>query len=54
VRFAREEHLIVEGSAAVSLAALQSPRLIGQRIAAVISGRNISLELFTRIVASRS
>jgi threonine dehydratase len=53
VKFAREEHLIIEGSAAVSLAALQSSRFEGKRIAAVISGRNISLDLFTRIVASR-
>lgn len=54
VKFARQEHVIVEGSAAVSLAALQSSGLEGQRIAAVISGRNISLDLFTRLVASRS
>jgi threonine dehydratase len=54
VKFAREEHVMIEGSAAVSLAALQSPRLEGQRIAAVITGRNISLDLFSRLVASRS
>jgi threonine dehydratase len=53
VKFARQEHVMVEGSAAVSLAALQSSHLEGQRIAAVISGRNISLDLFTRLVASR-
>jgi threonine dehydratase len=53
VRFAQEEHVMIEGSAAVALAAVQSLRLEGQRIAAVISGRNISLDLFTRIVASQ-
>jgi threonine dehydratase len=53
VRFAHEEHIMIEGSAAVALAALHSSRLEGQRLAAVISGRNISLDLFTRIVASQ-
>jgi threonine dehydratase len=52
VKFAREEHCIIEGSAAVSLAALQSPLFEGQRVAAVISGRNISLDVFTQIIAS--
>lgn len=53
VKFARQEHIIIEGSAAVALAALESSRLKGQHIAAVISGRNISLDVFTRIVASQ-
>jgi threonine dehydratase len=53
VRFAQEEHVLIEGSAAVALAALQSSRLEGQRIAAVVSGRNISLDLFTRIAANQ-
>jgi threonine dehydratase len=53
VKFAREEHVMIEGSAAVSLAALQSSRFEGQRIAAVITGRNISLEVFTRMVGRR-
>lgn len=51
VKFAREEHCIIEGSAAVSLAALQSPLLEGQQVAAVISGRNISLDIFTGVIA---
>jgi threonine dehydratase len=53
VKFAREEHCIIEGSAAVSLAALRNSQLAGKRVAAVISGRNISLDVFTRVVASR-
>jgi threonine dehydratase len=48
---AREEHLMIEGSAAVSIAALNDSRLEGQRIAAVITGRNIGLDLFARVIA---
>lgn len=53
-RFAREEHIIVEGSAAVALAALQDSRFKGQRLGVVVSGRNISLDLFTTIVTRYS
>lgn len=49
--FAHEEHIMIEGSAAVSLAALQDSRIEGQRVAAIVTGRNITLELFSRIVA---
>ncbi|MEW6126316.1 MAG: threonine/serine dehydratase [Acidobacteriota bacterium] len=52
-RFAREEHVMIEGSAAVSLAALHSPKLTGQSLAAIISGRNISLDVFMRAIASK-
>ncbi|HKQ04301.1 MAG TPA: threonine/serine dehydratase [Blastocatellia bacterium] len=51
-RVAREDHLMVEGSAAVSIAALKDARLQGQRVAAIVTGRNITLDLFTKIVAS--
>lgn len=49
-RVAREDHLMIEGSAAVSIAALSDARLQGQRVAAIITGRNITLDLFTRLV----
>jgi threonine dehydratase len=47
---AREEHLMIEGSAAVSIAALTDHQLEGKRVAAIISGRNISIELFTEAI----
>jgi threonine dehydratase len=52
-RVAREDHLMIEGSAAVSIAALGDSRLDGQRIAAVITGRNISFDLFARVTSDR-
>jgi threonine dehydratase len=52
-RVAREDHLIIEGSAAVSIAALGDPMLGRQRVAAVVTGRNISLDLFARVIADR-
>ncbi|HKV40701.1 MAG TPA: threonine/serine dehydratase [Blastocatellia bacterium] len=48
-RIAREDHLIVEGSAAAAIAPLsngQRPAITGSRIAAIITGRNIALDLF--------
>jgi threonine dehydratase len=48
-RIAREDHLMIEGSAAASIAALSDPRLEGRLIAAVVTGRNISFDLFTRV-----
>jgi threonine dehydratase len=50
-RVAREDHLMIEGSAAVSIAALSDARLRGRRVAAIITGRNITLDLFTRAIA---
>ena len=47
---AREEHLMIEGSAAVSIAALDNDRLAGKRIAAIVSGRNISIDVFAGII----
>ncbi|MFY9554649.1 MAG: threonine/serine dehydratase [Blastocatellia bacterium] len=49
---AREDHMIIEGSAAVSIAALKDSRLEGQSVAAIVSGRNISLELFGAIITA--
>ena len=50
-RVAREEHLMIEGSAAASIAALTDARLEGRKVAAVITGRNISFDLFNRVIA---
>ena len=50
VSIAREEHLIIEGSAALSIAALGDKRLRALRVAAIITGRNISLDLFARLI----
>jgi threonine dehydratase len=49
-RVAREDHLMIEGSAAVAVAALEDARIEGRRVAAVITGRNISLDLFARVI----
>lgn len=51
---AREDHMMIEGSAAVSVAALNDEALIDKRVVAVISGRNISLELFARTIRALS
>jgi threonine dehydratase len=45
-RMAREDHLIIEGSAATVISALSQNRRIGHRVAAIVTGRNITLELF--------
>jgi threonine dehydratase len=51
-RVAREDHVMIEGSAAVAVAALSDPQIEGERIAAIVTGRNITLDLFTRVVAA--
>ena len=51
-RVAREDHIMIEGSAAVAVAALTDARLAGQRTAAIITGRNISLDLFAGIISN--
>ncbi|MGA9770080.1 MAG: threonine/serine dehydratase [Blastocatellia bacterium] len=51
-RVAREDHIMIEGSAAVAIAALADERLKGQRTVAVITGRNISLDLFAGIISN--
>ncbi|HKF55574.1 MAG TPA: threonine/serine dehydratase [Blastocatellia bacterium] len=48
-RVAREDHLMIEGSAAAAIAALADARLNLPKVAAVITGRNISLDLFLEI-----
>ncbi|HLF84640.1 MAG TPA: threonine/serine dehydratase [Blastocatellia bacterium] len=53
-KVAREDHLMIEGAAAVSIAALEDSRLKCGKIAAIISGRNISLDLFAKVIGARS
>ena len=48
-RLAREEHLMVEGSAAVAVAGLAAKRIQENCVAAIVSGRNISWDLFASI-----
>ena len=52
VRIAREDHLLIEGSAAVSVAAIGDKRVAGHSVAAVVTGRNISLDLFEELLSS--
>jgi threonine dehydratase len=52
-RVAREDHVMIEGSAAVSVAALSDVRLDGKRVAAIVSGRNISLDLFAEVIGAK-
>ena len=49
-RVAREDHVMIEGSAAIGVAALNDPVLDGKSVAAIISGRNISLDLFAHVI----
>ena len=49
---AREEHLMIEGSAAAAIAALADPRVEFGSVAAIITGRNMSLDLFLDVVRS--
>lgn len=49
-RVARNEHLMIEGAAAVGVAALSDARHAGQRVAAVVTGRNITLDLFMKVI----
>jgi threonine dehydratase len=48
-RLAYEDHLIIEGAAAVALAALEEANIRGH-IGIVITGRNIELSLFYKII----
>jgi len=45
-RMAREEHVMIEGAAAAGLAALDDDRFKDYRVATIITGRNITLDLF--------
>lgn len=49
-RVAREEHLMIEGAAAAAIAALGDQQFKGYRVAAIITGRNISLDLFASLI----
>lgn len=49
-RVANEDHIMIEGSAAVSIAALSDASIRGKNVAAIVSGRNITLKLFNEIV----
>jgi len=53
-RIAREDHLMIEGSAAVSVAALSDAHLEGKSVAAIVSGRNISLDVFAEVIRAKS
>ncbi|MEQ9326702.1 MAG: hydroxyectoine utilization dehydratase EutB [Rhodospirillales bacterium] len=52
----REERLVVEGSGAVGVAALLRgmPDCAGRKVAVVVSGRNVDMDLFTRVVTGGS
>lgn len=52
-RIAREDHLMIEGSAAVGVAALNDAVLGGKSVAAIVSGRNISLDLFAEVISAK-
>ena len=51
---AAHDHLILEGSAAVALAALARLPVAGRRVAVVATGRNISLETFLEALRADS
>ena len=53
-KIAREDHLMIEGSAAVSIAAIDDARLEGRSIGAIVSGRNMSIDLFNKVISAKS
>jgi threonine dehydratase len=53
-RVAREDHLMIEGAAAASIAGLGDRRLKGLSVAALVTGRNITLDLFSRLVSGKT
>lgn len=53
-RVAREDHIMIEGSAGVSVASLNDEAVINKRVVAIISGRNISLDLFAETIRGMS
>jgi len=53
-RIAREDHVVIEGAAAVSVAAPGDARLERKSVAAIVSGRNISLDLFADVIKAKS
>ena len=52
VSVAHEEHLIIEGSAALSIAALGDERVEATKVALLITGRNISLNTFADVISA--
>lgn len=53
-QIALNEHFIIEGSAAAAVAALSDPRLNNLRVVAILTGRNIDLDLFKTVIESVS
>lgn len=53
-RMAREDHLMIEGSAAVSIAALDDARLEARNVGAIVSGRNVSFDIFNKVISATS
>jgi threonine dehydratase len=53
-RAAHNDHLMIEGSAAAAIAALADARLNVPKVAVVITGRNLSLDLFLEAVGQRA
>ena len=51
LRVARMDHRIIEGSAATAIAALSDVRLKGLKVGAIVTGCNISHDLFCRLIA---
>jgi threonine dehydratase len=49
---ARQEHLMVEGSAALSVAALADSRTESGSVALLITGRNISFDTFAEVISN--
>jgi threonine dehydratase len=50
LQIARKDHIMIEGAAAASIAALGDLRLKGKRVCALVTGRNITMDLFERTV----
>jgi len=50
---AAHSHVIAEGAAAIAVAAATDPRLAGLSIVAVLTGRNVTLDLFLAAVGDR-
>ncbi|HET9531980.1 MAG TPA: threonine/serine dehydratase [Blastocatellia bacterium] len=53
-RVAREDHIMIEGSAAVAAAALKDAQIQERRVAAILTGRNITLDLFAGLIEDHS
>lgn len=52
-RLAREDHVMVEGSAALGLAAIDDGRLEGRNVGVILSGRNINLDRFASVISTQ-